>query len=126
MARVTPTEVKAIMNNCTVADDTVDIFILGATQMISKVFSGDTTTGSNLLKEIERWLAAHMIATTPLHRISTEETVGQATIKYAGKFGEGLKSTPYGQMVLQLDVTGKMGKIGKGEASIYAVTGEDS
>ena len=119
-ARVTAVEVKAIMDNCTVLDATVNVFIAAGTLLIDKVFVNDTTSGDDTLKELERWFVAHMIAST-LSRTTSEEKLGEAAVKYTGKWGMKLESTPYGQMVLTLDSTGKMANVGKMAASIYAV-----
>jgi len=89
--------------------------------LIDKVFYGDNTLGSVVLEEVERWLTAHMIASTTW-RTSKSEKVGDVSIEYTGVFKENLSSTPYGQMVLTLDFTGKMGNLGKKKASIYGVT----
>jgi hypothetical protein len=117
-ARVTATEVKGIMDNCTTLDATVNTFIEAGTLIIDKIFGeGDT---SNLTKEIERWFVAHMLASTVARTADTEK-LGDAQIKYTGQWGKKLESTPYGQMVLVLDTTGKMANVGKMAASIYAV-----
>lgn len=118
--RVTATEVKDIMDNCQVTDTVVDIYISVASKVIDSVFSGDTTTSAELLKEIERWYSAHLIAST-LERISYEEKIGDAAIIYAAKMGRGFESTPYGQALLQIDVTGKLARMGKKPASLYAI-----
>lgn len=120
MARVTVEEVKAIMEDGNIPEYKITPMITVAEEVITTVYSGDTTMSVTMLKEIERWLVAHMVAST-LQRIPTDETIDDARIKYAGKFGEGLKATPYGQMVLTLDVSGKMAKSGKSVAGIYAV-----
>lgn len=122
--RVNALEVTQIMDGCTLSEETVDAFIVAANLLINKVFSGDTTTGEDMLKEIEKWFAAHMIAST-LWRVATKEKIGEVSIEYTGAFGENLASTPYGQMVKQLDTTGKMNNIGKKAASIYAITSFD-
>ena len=124
MARVTATEVKAIMDSCTVDDTVVDVFITSANVLITEVFDGDTDMGATLLKEIERWFTAHMLAST-LCRTTTDEKLGEAAVKYTGLFREKLSSTPYGQVVMQLDFTGKMANIGKRRASIYAIESFD-
>lgn len=124
MARVTATEVKAIMDNCTVADATVDTFILSGNLIISKVFVNDTTLGDDLLKEIERWFVAHMLAST-ICRTTESEKLGDASVKYTGKWDKNLDSTPYGQMAKQLDITGLLANTGKKGASMYAVTSFD-
>ena len=122
--RVTATEVKAIMDNCTVLDIVVDTFIIASEELITKIYENDTSVSDVLLKEIQRWLTAHMLAST-LHRTASEEKVDDASIKYTGKWGENLSSTPYGQVVQQLDTTGKMANIGKQAASVYAVKSFD-
>ncbi len=125
MARVTATEVKEIMDNCTVSDTVVNAFITSGTLLIDGVFSGDSVIGTSLLKEIERWFVAHMLAST-LSRTASEEKLGDAQIKYTGQWGKNLESTPYGQMVLQLDFTGKMkNSTGKQSANITAITSFD-
>lgn len=119
-ARVTADEVKEIMEDSTIDNSKIDAMILAGDLIITKVFSEDTTTGTDLIKEIERWFIAHMLSAT-LARTTTDEGIGDVRIKYAGIFGEGLKATPYGQMVLTLDVTGKMARTGKLAPSLYAI-----
>ncbi len=124
MARTTATEVKAIMDNCTVDDTVVDVFIISANAVVTKVFDGDTDIGSTMKEEIERWFTAHMLAST-LCRTTITEKIGEVAVKYTGEFRENLSSTPYGQVVLQLDTTGKMANIGKRGASITAIKSFD-
>jgi hypothetical protein len=118
--RVVASEVRQIMDNCTLSDQVVDSFIVAANAVINKVFAEDTETGATLLKEIEKWFTAHMIAST-LSRTTSEEKVGDASLKYTGQWGKNLDSTPYGQMVKVLDTSSKMSNVGKMLASIYAV-----
>lgn len=120
MVRTTSTEVLQLMDGCTTNSTIIDSLIKAASMIVDRVFSGDTTMSSAQLTEIERWLTAHMIAST-VFRSASEEKIGDAAIKYAGKWGEMLKSTPYGQMVLLLDTSMLMSKAGKELASIYAV-----
>ena len=120
MARVTATEVKEILDNCVVTDSVVEAMIDAGTLVIDSVFEDDTDVGTTLLKEIERWFIAHMVAST-LHRTTKEEKVGDAQAVYTGSWGIGLDSTPYGQMVKQLDITGKMSNMGKRGASVFAI-----
>jgi hypothetical protein len=123
-ARVTASEVKEIMDNCTLSDTIVDVYITGANALVTAILGDDTTISSTLLMEVERWYAAHMIASTT-HRSAVSEKLGDASVKYADTFREGLMSTPYGQMVLQLDTTGKMGAVGMRRATIRAVDSFD-
>ncbi len=124
MARTTATEVKAIMDNCTVDDTVVDVLIISANALVTEVLGDDSTIGATLLEEIERWFTGHMLAST-LCRTTTNEKIGEVSVKYTGEFRENLSSTPYGQMVMQLDFTGKMANIGKKRASMYAIPSFD-
>ena len=124
MARTTSAEVLQIMDGCTLSSTIIDAYILAANALLNKVFYGDSTLGTVVLEEVERWLTAHMIASTTW-RTSKSESVGQVSVTYTGEFKENLSSTPYGQMVLSLDFTGKMGNLGKRKASIFAITSFD-
>ena len=125
--RVVASEVRQILKNCTeteVDNQTMDAFITGANAIVNKIFVDDTYIGSTLLKEIEKYLTAHMVSST-IRRMAKEEQIQDARIVYTGAWKEGLSSTPYGQMVLTLDTSGKMAKAGKGVASIKAITSFD-
>ena len=129
-ARVTATDVKAIIPDCTLADATIDVFIAAATLVIDDVFANDTTTSDDMLKEIERWYSAHLVVSTSW-RQSAREKVGDAEVEYGSKVeyvGKGydlLKSTPYGAVALQLDTTGKMNRLGKRAAILLAIESFD-
>lgn len=124
MIRVTAQEVKDIMSNCTLADSVVEGYITAANALVDGVFTDTSDISTDLLTEIEKWIAAHMIASTK-QRTRSSERLGDAAITYTGMWGEGLNSTPYGQMAKALDVTGKLGKLGKTEASIRAAQSFD-
>lgn len=125
MARVLPSDVTAILDNCSATDPVIEEFIDDAETFIDVVFATDTTLSTTLLAKIEKWFVAHMIAST-ICRTTSEEKVGDAAVKYTGKWDKNLDSTPYGQMVKQLDVTGKLAQAsGKSLASIYAVKSFD-
>jgi len=118
--RVTAEDVTDIMTNVTAEATVIEIFITMANQVVNRVFSGDTTMGATSLKEIERFLAAHYLAST-LERMGDNVKIGEAQIKYTGQYGQNLSSTPYGQAVLTMDTTGKMANIGKRVANIRSV-----
>lgn len=120
MACVTPAEVKKIMTSCTLEDEQIDPFIVSARAFVTSVLSTDTTLSTSIREEIEKWFTAHLIASTT-NRMTSREKIGSAEVEYASKYGEGLNSTPYGQMVLLLDKTGLLANSGKKAASIYAV-----
>lgn len=123
-ARVTATEVLEVMPSTTALTSTTILpFITSA-----NVFVTDALTDAGLtdetLKEIERWLSAHM-ATVVEDRISKEEGAGGAYIKWAGKWEDELSSTQFGQMVLMLDTSNTLRNLMEGHksASIYVVPG---
>lgn len=110
MARTTATEVKEIITT-SLSDAAVTAYIGIANRMVTANLS-DQSLSDETLEDIECWLTAHLIATTK-ERFTTAEKIGDASVNYAGVFGEGLKSTNYGQMVLMLDTSGTMHTAGK-------------
>ena len=123
MARVTASEVKAIMNNCTATDATVGTFILASNKLVTEVFE-DSELDAGMLKEIERYLTAHIISST-VERQTTEEKLGDAAVIYTGKWGDKLSSTSYGQIAMMLDTEGLLAKMGKMSATITAIESFD-
>jgi len=117
--RTTATEVKAIMDT-SLEDSEVDVYIGIANPIVTDVMDG-SGIGTVRLEEIERWLTAHFITVTR-ERMGDAEKLGEASIKYIGKFGMGLDSTPFGQTVQILDTTGQFGDQGKRPISITAIT----
>lgn len=122
MARTTKDAVKQIINT-SLGDSVIEALIDSANLMVTNVL-GSSELGSSTLTEIERWLTAHLISIS-WERQATDEKLGEASIKYAGVFGEGLKSTTYGQMVLMLDTSGLMANVGKRSARIRAIESFD-
>lgn len=123
MARVGPNDIKAILDT-DLTDSQIEAFIFGATEFVDKILTG---SGLNtvLLKEIERFLTAHLIAATREQQ-PIKEGAGGASITYQGVTGEGLKSTFYGQHVLLLDTTNKIyNNTMRRSASITAVESFD-
>ena len=116
--RVTEAEVKAILDNTTLTDPQVLAFIGSANVLINTAFGTGTT---DILKELERWVAAHMIAITR-ERQAKKEEAGGAKIEYTGDYGAGLKSTSYGQMAISLDSSGILASLSGRAIRIYAVT----
>ncbi len=98
--RVTASEVKEIIDT-EIADSDVGVCIKGANLMID-TYLANQNLSADLLKEIERWLAAHLVA---MSKDPTERNirVGEAEVRFTGDFGKGLEATRYGQVVLSLD-----------------------
>ena len=117
--RTKATEVKAIMDT-SLEDAEVNVYIGIANPVVTDVMDG-SGVGAVRLEEIERWLTAHFITVTR-ERMGETEKLGEATIKYVGKFGMGLDSTPFGQTVQILDTTGAFGDQAKRPISINAIT----
>jgi len=117
---VTPTEVKAILTT-TLSDSDIQAFIDGATAVVDQS-SVSTTLATTLVKEITRWLAAHMIASTREQQLSSAGA-GSAKAVFQGVTGMGLDSTMYGQHVKVLDSTGILASLGKTKPFLMAVEG---
>lgn len=105
-ARVIDTEVEALTGDAPSSID-VDVFIETAHTLVEEKL-GDEGLSEALLTQIELYLAAHFLTLHPEMRILTEEDLGDARSKYAGDFGKFLEFTQWGQMVLVLDISGKM------------------
>ncbi|MGB4239664.1 MAG: hypothetical protein WBJ87_08680 [Candidatus Hydrothermia bacterium] len=118
--RVTASDVKDIMDNCTVDDTIIESLITSANALINKVFEDDVDITETILTEIERYLTAHFIA-SGIQRSTSVERIGDAEVRYTGTYGDLLRSTPYGQTVLILDFTGKISKLGRSKISMYAI-----
>lgn len=116
--RVSATDVKGILETA-LDNPAIEVYIGMANTMVT-----DTVTcglSDSTMKELERWLTAHMITVTK-ERMAVSEKLGEAEVKYAGVYGPGLSSTSFGQMVLQLDTCGSFANLGKKAASMTAVT----
>ena len=119
MANVTADDVKEILEDTSLTDPEVESYIDMSVVLLDEVFESEDLS-SNIRKELERWLTAHLISVTK-ERTVAQEKIGDASVKYTGKWADGLKSTSYGQVVLQMDITGKLGALGKRKANITAV-----
>lgn len=97
-------------------DGQIDQLIGMAGVFLSEAHKG-LVIETTLTENIQVWLAAHMIASTG-ERLAVEEQAGPARARYADIFGEGLKSTPYGQMAVEMDVTGRLRSISEGRSTV--------
>lgn len=119
--RATATEVKIILET-TLSDAVVTAFIDAANRVVSDHLGANTNISTAQKTDIEKWLAAHMIASTREQQAQAE-AAGDAKITYQGETGKGLESTHYGQMVMMLDTTGTLANaIGGKTVSILAIT----
>ena len=119
MARTTAADVIAIMEENDLTELQVTPFVDSANVMVNQVMG--TTETTDILTEIEKWLAAHMIAIGKVRQTKTEKA-GTAEVSYTGFWTLGLRSTSYGQMVVALDTTGAFADLDKKKANIIAIT----
>lgn len=71
---------------------------------------------------IIKWLAAHLVATTPGSGVVSSEKLGDASITYTRQpLGKGLEGTVYGAQALSLDTNGCLTGIGRGKASVERI-----
>ena len=122
--RTTVSEVKLIMTATTASDEAITALIAAASGIVDRVFEYNSDLSATTLEFIEQFLTAHLLVST-FDRMASEEKVGDAMIRYTGKYGTGLEGTPYGQMVLLLDTTGLMAKTSKLGATITAIKSFD-
>ena len=125
--RVDPDEVKDIIET-DMSDAAIEAYIAGANVTITALL-GDADLTAAQLKEIERWLTAHLMACSRERQVR-EETAGGARIAYFSEYsmvGKGLDATLYGQQVKLLDTTGTLAlsTVAKLPVSVYAVTSFD-
>lgn len=113
--RVNADEVKAIIDT-TLTSTVINSYITSANVYVDEVLTGKGLSDA-ILKEIERWLSAHMIASTK-ERQSKEEGAGGAFIKYTGYWSTGLLGTSYGQMAVSLDSSGTLDALTKGKGTV--------
>ena len=119
MGRVTATEVKGIITT-TLEDTAVDVYIVSANVYVTARL-GSSSLIDAVLKEIERWMTAHMIASTKT-RQEIEAKAGSAEIKYSDTYTAGLNSTNFGQMCISLDTTGLLAQEGRKKISMQTLT----
>ena len=81
--------------------------------------------GNAALQEIQAQLAAHLIAMSRERQAESESIGGEASVKYGGKTGEGLKATTYGQNALTLDCSGSLARLTQKRAVFKVWSHED-
>ena len=125
MGRTTISDVKDILDNTGLSDSVIGAYVSDANVFVTAHLTGEGLSDA-IMKLIEKWICGHMITMTR-ERVGKEEGAGGAYIKYIGSWGQGLMSTSYGQMAVELDSSDTLLKLaqGKKEASIRAVESFD-
>lgn len=118
--RVTAAELQEIIST-SLSESVLDAFITGANLIVTEHLGDSEELSSAQLKEIERWLSAHLLACTR-ERQAKSENVKDASISYMGDSGKGLDATLYGQQVKLMDTSGVLAEVvGKKRATLYAI-----
>jgi hypothetical protein len=121
MSRVEPHEVKEVIETSRVD---LEAFIEGANCLVTEVLGGKGLSATRL-KEIERWLAAHLVSqagtdSTPGQVV--EEQIGETRRRFSeNQISDNLSTTRFGQMALMLDTTGLLAGLGRTTARFTVV-----
>lgn len=117
--RTTDAKVQEIISLNVLTDTTS--FIDTANLIVNENLS---TSGLSelLLTEIEKYLAAHLVALHPDERQLTKQKISDGEDTFAGDFGDALNFTQFGQMVKFLDSTGTLEGLGGMKVEINTVT----
>lgn len=118
MARTDVETVKSIMTTA-LTDTQITNIITIANRVVTNVL-GSSGLASDVLKDIETYFAAHLIATGKERQVG-EEKVGDIWLRYQGQYGKFLEATSFGQFVLMLDTSGNMARQTKTRAKIRAI-----
>ena len=104
MARVTDTEVKAIIDT----DRDTTPFIDVATNVVDTHVAPEESDAT-ILKQVELYLAAHFTAITEERGGLLRSDIGDETREIVSDvYDKGLSMTRYGQMAMTLDTTGAL------------------
>ena len=102
VARVTALEVRVILpSSTTLTDPQIDAAIGAATCLVDQIAAGCAShLDAACLKNVELYLSAHFAAATEntLTLASETDPCSGGKAVYGFKFGEGVKSTPFGKM----------------------------
>lgn len=106
--RVSAVEVQEIINT-ELTTGRIETFISGAATFIENALAGKSLSEDHL-KELQRWMSAHLIATTSERQLQ-KASAGPASATYFGVPGKGLEGSTYGQAVLNMDFTGTLAEM---------------
>jgi hypothetical protein len=125
MARVSEGEVKELI----ATTETITAQISAANVVVTEKLGSNGTITAEHLKEIERWLAAHLVACS-IERQTLKEKIGDTAVEFVGNQqgsgGLGLALTSYGQTVMIIDTTGILANLGKRRGRIDTIEAIDT
>jgi len=119
--RTTAAEVRAVLPQEVSSDASMTAFIAPATALVDYVASKDSSSvlTSELLKQIETYLAAHFYALSDPQYQS--KSVGKSSGVFQGQTGKRFDSTFWGQTAVAMDVTGCLDKLNSGAKQVGGV-----
>ncbi len=117
-ARTTSTVVQNILGDNYDGSTDVAPFIATATAVVDWLVTKDSSSvlTATLNERIEAYLAAHYYAHHD--QLYDSKNTGKSSAKYQGQYGQGFRSTRYGQSALELDVSGNLTTMGKRPAKV--------
>lgn len=107
-ARVSDIEVRMVIEIDASLD--IDAFILAANLMVTALCT-DSSLLATQLKEIERWLSAHLVAIREPMALSRK--AGPFAESYMSKVALGLDVTHWGQQAMLMDTSGALAQANK-------------
>ena len=106
MPYTTETAVRYIIEVSATAP--VALCISDAAGILDDVIGADVLAArANMAERVNRWLAAHLLASGPEPRTASESVKGVSEL-YQYKLGKGLATTMYGTQAMLADTTGKL------------------
>lgn len=124
MARTSPTAVQEIIDT-DLTDTQINAFITAANLLVTNQLASKGL-GNAMLAEIERWLAAHLLATRD-QRVQSESVDGAGgySVTFQGRTDMGLDATIYGQQVKILDTSGTLASMGLRQVRLNVISLDD-
>lgn len=115
MPRTSPTEVKKIIET-DMEDTDIQSYIDSASILVDSTIAGKLVDA--LLEQIEKWLTAHLMASTREQMVKQGKGGPASATFYGYGEGKGLEHTPYGQQAVSLDYTGTLKRISEGKSTL--------
>lgn len=108
MARITDTDVRELVE----LDDATDIdWAVESAEDIVTTHLADVGHTDSILSRITLFIAAHFAALQSERGGLIRESTGVASANYANIYGEGFRSTRWGQQALALDSSGTLANV---------------
>ena len=108
MARITDSDVRELVD----VDEATDIdWAVEAAEDVVTTHLASVGHSDSILSRITLFMAAHFVALASERGGLIRESTGVASANYANIYGEGLRSTRWGQQALALDSTGTLANV---------------